>query len=574
MHQGSIPSRDRAFRLVTSDLIVTLDDDSYPMNASFLEGLPRIVQAHPEAAAFTFPEIRDDGRPADPNMAIDSPGHYVRDFPNCAGVIVRSLYGRSAEYRPFFSHAYAESDYCLQLYAAGYAVWFEPSLHIRHHFTSHQRNMQSRHLLNARNELWSVLMRCPSPQILVIVPLRVLRQFIFALTQGWSWLRKEPKWWWDALKGLRECLSHREPIRWREYWSWVRLARRPAFAIQELEYRFAKRFPRLPIKQVDAKSQISVMITTRNRSADLGRTLQVLANMERGPDEILVTADGCTDDTIELVEREFPDCRLLVNQTPMGSVASRDCMMRQARGQIVVSLDDDSYPTDSRFFAQIAELFTRHPDAAVITFSELRDGGVYSTGLRTPVTKGHYVSAYPNCAAAMRRDVYLQQPGFPKFFDHMYEETDYALQCYADGYSVWFEPLLTIRHHVSSKNRGWMRRHHLNARNELWSVWMRCPWPWLIVVSVFRIWRQFRYACSEGVLWAASEPRWWVSGAIGLPRCLQRRCPVAWSTYYAWMRLARHPRFAPSAFPQPEEPRQDSRNPLPTPISRNLERAE
>src|SRR5262249_43052532 len=117
--KGSIPSRDRAFRLVTSELIVTLDDDSYPLDSAFLEKVSRLVEQHPEAAAFTFPEIRDDGGPADASVSVDSPGHYVRDFPNCAGVIRRASYGTSAAYQPFFSHAYAEPDFCLQLYSAG-----------------------------------------------------------------------------------------------------------------------------------------------------------------------------------------------------------------------------------------------------------------------------------------------------------------------------------------------------------------------------------------------------------------------------------------------------------------------
>ena len=50
---------------------------------------------------------------------------------------------------------------------------------------------------------------------------------------------------------------------------------------------------------------------------------------------------------------------------------------------------------------------------------------------------------------------------------------------------------------------------------------MRCPWPWLPVVSLFRIWRQFRYACSEGLLWALNEPWWWVNAFKGLPQCLK-----------------------------------------------------
>src|SRR4051794_30622184 len=124
---GSIPSRDRAFRMVESDLIVSLDDDSYPTDSAFVEKLTGLVERHPEAGAFTFPEIRDDGQPADPLRGPNCQGHYARDFPNCAGVMLRSLYGKVAAYQPFFSHAYAEPDYCLQLYAAGFSVWFEPS---------------------------------------------------------------------------------------------------------------------------------------------------------------------------------------------------------------------------------------------------------------------------------------------------------------------------------------------------------------------------------------------------------------------------------------------------------------
>ena len=279
------------------------------------------------------------------------------------------------------------------------------------------------------------------------------------------------------------------------------------------------------------------MITTRNRSSELERTLRKLVDTNPPPDEVLVTADGCTDDTVEVIRKHFPTIRLFVTPHSQGSVPSRDQMLRAAIGELVVSLDDDSYPLDAEFFARLPAIFNAHPDAAVITFPELREDGEFVPLSRTPKSAGHYVSAYPNCAAAMRRDVYLEQPGFPQFFEHMYEETDYALQCYAKGYSVWFEPSLTVRHHQSPTNRDSMVRHHLNARNELWSVWMRCPWPWLLILSLFRIWRQFRYACTEGAFWAINEPRWWIRAVRGLPHCLKLRHTVRWPVYYNWMRL-------------------------------------
>lgn len=240
--QGSIPSRDRAFRLVKSDLILTLDDDSYPTDLAFIEKARQVAARHPEAGVITFPEIRNDGHAANPFLTPDSPGCYVRDFPNCAAVMWRHLYGSKAEYPVFFSHAYAESDYSLQLYAAGYSVWFEPSLTIRHHFTPKERDMLRRHHLNARNELWSVLMRCPFPYVLAVVPLRILRQFVFAIGRGFSWWSREPEWWWNALTGLNQCFARRKPISCRSYFQWIRLARNPAVELSELESRFGISF--------------------------------------------------------------------------------------------------------------------------------------------------------------------------------------------------------------------------------------------------------------------------------------------------------------------------------------------
>jgi hypothetical protein len=223
----------------------------------------------------------------------------------------------------------------------------------------------------------------------------------------------------------------------------------------------------------------------------------------------------------------------------MGSVFGRDRMLRLARGDIVVSLDDDSHPVQRDFLIRLRKVVLQHPEAAVVSFTELRDGGEYAGLDKTECSRGRYVSAYANCAAAMRRDFYLAQPGFVPFFGHMYEEPDYALQCYAAGAAVWFDPTLVVRHRQSGVNRAAMARHQQNARNEIWSVWLRCPWPWVPVISAYRIARQFVYACSEGARWALAEPRWWATALKGVAWCRRQRRPVCWRVYVQWMRLAR-----------------------------------
>ena len=286
---------------------------------------------------------------------------------------------------------------------------------------------------------------------------------------------------------------------------------------------------------------ISVMITTRNRCEELRRTVSRLDRLEPAAIEIIICADGCADETVSIITTDFPRVRLLINETAIGSVGSRDRMLRDAKGDWVLSLDDDSYPVTPNFLEKLEPIIASHPEAMVITFPEERDQGMFPSDTKTPQCPGHYVSAYPNCAALMNRDFYLSQPGFPLHFVHMYEEPDFALQCYAGGSAVWFEPSLPIRHHLTPTQRCEIDRHHQNARNELWSVWMRCPWPWLPVVSLFRVWRQFRYACTEGLSWAVREPVWWWSGLLGFRACVRKRHPVKWHIYVAWMKLARHP---------------------------------
>jgi len=289
--------------------------------------------------------------------------------------------------------------------------------------------------------------------------------------------------------------------------------------------------------------KFSVMITTRNRCEDLKGTLSKLAQLKPKPDEILVCADGCDDATATMVRESHPEIRFFENASSLGSVGSRKRLLAEASGDWVLSLDDDSYPLEDGFFRRIETIIADHPEASVITFPEQHEGGGFVSPYKAPESPGHYVSSYANCGAIMDRHFYNRQPGFPSFFVHMYEEPDYALQCYAAGSSVWFEPSLVIRHHLSPVQRYHLRRHHQNARNELWSVWMRCPWPFLPVVSIFRMFSQLRYACREGIVWFLKEHVYWLEAIGGVRRIFQNRRPVTWHRYFAWMRLARTPLY-------------------------------
>ncbi len=289
---------------------------------------------------------------------------------------------------------------------------------------------------------------------------------------------------------------------------------------------------------------VSVMITSRNRAADLRRTLHVLGQLNPAPLEILITADGCADTTVEMLKAEtlkaeFKNLKVIINEMGKGSVASRDRMMREARGDLVLALDDDSHPERSDCLARISAPFTENPALAVLGLPQRTDE-YPETLMQTDFGPTRPIRSFTSSGAVLRRSIYLQLPGFATEFFHMYEEPDYTLQCVAAGFDVVFAPNpgVTIRHHYSGTSRSELRNHLRHSRNEFWSILRRCPLPQLPLVAAYRAGSQWRFAAKYGGWrWVIREPIWWWQALEGAPDCLRHRQPVPWSAYRRWLSL-------------------------------------
>jgi GT2 family glycosyltransferase len=279
---------------------------------------------------------------------------------------------------------------------------------------------------------------------------------------------------------------------------------------------------------------VAVCIATHNRREELARTLDELARLAPAPDAVLVAADGCTDGTAEWLRERHPHVRVLVHEQPLGSIPSRNELAAACKCDVFVSLDDDSHPLEADFITHVRELFARRPKLAIASFPQRTDE-FPETLTATDFGPAREVGSYANSGAAIRRSVFLDLGGYPDFFRHAYEEPDFALRCISADWEVRFEPAVTIRHRYSNLNRNGIRIHHQHARNELWSVFMRCPAPQLFAVALFRIARQFGYARKQGLDWIKREPAWWVQALAGLPQCLRQRCPIPWPSYRRWL---------------------------------------
>ena len=179
----------------------------------------------------------------------------------------------------------------------------------------------------------------------------------------------------------------------------------------------------------------SVALPSYNRQEDLARTCEQLAELVPAPEAVIVVLDGCTDGSREMLESRFPFVVVVVNPRSRGSVVSRDVAFQMVTSDLIVSLDDDSYPMDKDFLARISDLFLANPEVGVMTFPAIHDNGKPEVPAMSPDSPARTVASYLSASAVIRRSyvtaAFLTRCGF--FSSIARGEVDLSIQCYAAG---------------------------------------------------------------------------------------------------------------------------------------------
>ncbi|MFH0905096.1 MAG: glycosyltransferase family A protein, partial [bacterium] len=107
---------------------------------------------------------------------------------------------------------------------------------------------------------------------------------------------------------------------------------------------------------------VSVLIVAHNEARYIRRCLQSVLAQTRHPDEIIVVAHNCSDDTATLAA-EFDGVQIIELTGPPGVVFARIRGFNEATGDIVASLDGDSWAAP-RWLENLVRPLVRYPAAA------------------------------------------------------------------------------------------------------------------------------------------------------------------------------------------------------------------
>ena len=216
--------------------------------------------------------------------------------------------------------------------------------------------------------------------------------------------------------------------------------------------------------------QVSFVIATHNRREVLLHTLEHVAacGLPIEEFETLVVDNASSDGTAEAVRGQFPSVRLMRQRENRGPCA-KNAGIRAARGEFVVFLDDDSYPTPGSVQRMLEHFrMDSHLGAAVFTVA-LPDGS-------------RECSAYPDvcigCGTGFRRQALLEVGGLPEDFFMAAEEYDLSLRLLDAGWRVRRFDNLHVRHLKTPASRFPSRIARLDARNNVMLAMRYFPHPW------------------------------------------------------------------------------------------------
>jgi GT2 family glycosyltransferase len=268
---------------------------------------------------------------------------------------------------------------------------------------------------------------------------------------------------------------------------------------------------------------VSVVIATRNRPAELGRTLDALGALRPCPPVIVV--DNASDGPLGPAYRHPVVTRLVPLRRNRGA-AARTVGARLAGTPYVAFSDDDSWWAPGAL-ASAADALDRHPRLALVAARTLvgpehRSDPINTDLSASPLPSGDGVPGTAvlgclACATVVRRAAFLGVGGFRELLLIYGEETLLCYDLAAAGWALRYLDHVVAHHHPSAERAELWRRRALARRNEALIGWMRRP----LRVAAGHTWRLVRQAPDDRAARAA------LAGlTLRLPAALADRRPL------------------------------------------------
>jgi GT2 family glycosyltransferase len=290
---------------------------------------------------------------------------------------------------------------------------------------------------------------------------------------------------------------------------------------------------------------VSIIIPNWNGIEHLPVCLNALRAQTYPHLEVVLVDNGSTDGSQVWVAEQYPEVQLLALDTNLGLTGGNNAGFRQAKGKVLISLNNDT-EADPDFVESLVIALLERPEAgmaaAKMMLFDQRDtihsagDGYGADGI--PFNRGVWQQdsgqfdepgwIFGGCggAVAYRRALLDQVGMFDESFFMYCEDVDLNWRAQLAGWGCWYTPQAVVYHKLSATGGGPIASYY-TGRNTLWVVAKNFPgallrrhWrrvlgsQWQVSRDALRAWR------GEA---ARARLRGQIAGLLGWPKMLSQR---------------------------------------------------
>lgn len=271
---------------------------------------------------------------------------------------------------------------------------------------------------------------------------------------------------------------------------------------------------------------ISIVILSYNKKDFLERCLAAALKLSWSKIEVIVVDNASSDGSPEMVEQLFGKRVQLIRRGVNSPTAGRNSGFKAARGEFVLSLDNDIVLHDTSVLDHGASLFRQFPKVGVLAFKictiespdePLPEHWWYAPAREISKNQFFFTDYFSEGAVLFRSDALRHSGGYDDSLFQGFEGVELSLRLIRDGYEILYCPVLSC---IELRVRGFLssKRTHINylsLRNRLWIVWKHYPFWKGLAYAVGRVGiamaRSIRYGwidyCLRGIIDGIRAPQ-------------------------------------------------------------------
>lgn len=240
--------------------------------------------------------------------------------------------------------------------------------------------------------------------------------------------------------------------------------------------------------------EISILIVTKNRPEELEITLNKLVGfLDLSIHEILIFVDGCKE--TEKLQHQFDWVKWYVSDESISASPGRNFLYSKAVGEIFIGLDDDAHLISENPIETIKRYFSANPNLGILAFLEIK--GLFENPqnkLLSIVKEEFLTTDFIGCGFAVRKSVYEQTNGFPKWIDIYGEESCLSIEVINLDYDILYTNQVAVNHRVDIEKRKFQRKNYFRFEKQLQNsfrifiMYYRNPFPQIIRL----LWHNFK----------------------------------------------------------------------------------